>query len=299
MIYDHVSASWGTDECMSVSSEAHNVTIQWCIISEGLNRATHGYGSLVNPQIANVRESWHHNLYAHHLGRTPRIAGQNSLGNGFLADYRNNITYNWGNSAGDWGTRGTLSANEYLDTNWVNNYAIAGTNSGSASYANTVMTSTTSSATCRIYHTGNLIDYDKDASRDGIAVVNGNFKGSKTIMASAFTIPAANAITTETADNAYISVRNGAGATKPVRDSVDTRVVNTVTNQTGSIITDESSVGGWPTLAAGTTVVDTDRDGMPDAWETAYGTNPNVADNNGDLDSDGYTNLEEYIHSRS
>jgi hypothetical protein len=36
---------------------------------------------------------------------------------------------------------------------------------------------------------------------------------------------------------------------------------------------------------------------MPDAWETAYGTNPNVPDNYLDLDGDGYTNLEEYINS--
>ena len=41
---------------------------------------------------------------------------------------------------------------------------------------------------------------------------------------------------------------------------------------------------------------DTDNDGMPDAWETAHGLNPAVADNNGDFDGDGYTNLEEYIN---
>ena len=41
---------------------------------------------------------------------------------------------------------------------------------------------------------------------------------------------------------------------------------------------------------------DTDADGMPDAWEKAHSLNPNAADNNGDFDSDGYTNLEEYIN---
>jgi hypothetical protein len=34
---------------------------------------------------------------------------------------------------------------------------------------------------------------------------------------------------------------------------------------------------------------------MSDAWEASYGTNPNVADNNGDLDGDGFTNIEEYL----
>jgi hypothetical protein len=35
---------------------------------------------------------------------------------------------------------------------------------------------------------------------------------------------------------------------------------------------------------------------MPDTWEAAHGLSPAIADNNGDFDSDGYTNLEEYIN---
>jgi len=40
--------------------------------------------------------------------------------------------------------------------------------------------------------------------------------------------------------------------------------------------------------------IDTDRDGIPDFWETTYGLNPNLADANGDPDGDGRTNIEEY-----
>ena len=39
---------------------------------------------------------------------------------------------------------------------------------------------------------------------------------------------------------------------------------------------------------------DTDKDGLPDWWETLYGFNPNVADSHLDFDDDGRTNLEEY-----
>jgi hypothetical protein len=44
-------------------------------------------------------------------------------------------------------------------------------------------------------------------------------------------------------------------------------------------------------------LADTDHDGMPDAWETAQGFNPNDAtDRNGDKNSNGYTNVEEYLN---
>jgi hypothetical protein len=37
---------------------------------------------------------------------------------------------------------------------------------------------------------------------------------------------------------------------------------------------------------------------MPDAWELAMGLDPaSASDANGDLDGDGYTNIEAYLHS--
>ena len=58
-----------------------------------------------------------------------------------------------------------------------------------------------------------------------------------------------------------------------------------------------ADVGGWPTLANGTPPVDTDHDGMPDAWETAHSLNPNnVADRNGHDLNPVYTNLEVYLN---
>ncbi len=41
---------------------------------------------------------------------------------------------------------------------------------------------------------------------------------------------------------------------------------------------------------------DSDRDGMPDAWELIQGFNPNKQDHNDDFDGNGYTNLEEYLN---
>ncbi|MFA6134960.1 MAG: hypothetical protein WC869_13175 [Phycisphaerae bacterium] len=290
-IIDHCSVSWGKDECFS--ARGTNLTASWNIISEGINDAAHGYGSLIDPQTSGVRMSWHHNLYAHHLGRMPRAGAQNGA-NDFLMDYVNNVTYNWGTTQ-DWGCWGCVGA-EYLNTNWVNNYAIAGSNTGTAAYCNTVMSTSSSGATCRVYHTGNYIDTDKDTSHDGVAVTNNNFKGGRTIQASAFTIPTLYAITTSDANTAYQAVLAGVGATLPARDSRDTSVVNSVSNRNGAII---SSTPAYPSLATGTTPTDTDQDGMPDSWENWYGTDPNTPDNNGDLDSnDEYTNLERYLQYR-
>lgn len=62
------------------------------------------------------------------------------------------------------------------------------------------------------------------------------------------------------------------------------------------IITDPMQMGGYPEYK-GTPYVDTDGDGMPDAWEIANGLNPNdPSDANGDINGDGYTNIEKYIN---
>ena len=289
-IADHISTSWSGDECLSVVNQSNNVTVQWCIISEGLNWNGHGYGSLVAPDLANGQMSWHHNLDAHQNGRNPRAASRNNQN--FLCDIRNVILYNWGTS-GDFGAWAAYYSGEKVDMNWVNNYSIAGPNT--TSNASVMLSSNLS--TSRIYISGNKIDSNRNGSLDGSTATWSNVAGTKTQMGSEFTIASWAVVPTDSADTAYTNVLAGAGATKPSRDSVDTRVVNSVTNQNGSIINSQDDVGGWPTLAGGSAPTDTDGDGMPDSWESANGTNPNVADNNGDIDGDGYTNLEEYINS--
>ena len=64
------------------------------------------------------------------------------------------------------------------------------------------------------------------------------------------------------------------------------------------IITDPRQMGGYPTYKKWKPYRDSDMDGMPDAWEKAHGLNPNdPTDANGDMNGDGYTNIETYINS--
>ena len=114
------------------------------------------------------------------------------------------------------------------------------------------------------------------------------------------------AITEVSATQAYTNVlaEGGAGNSKYVdcsgtwinrRDNIDQRIVNDVKNNTGSIIDDPSNVGGWISISPGTACPDTDNDGMPDTFEMkVFGSLAQTA--TGDLDSDGYTNIEEFIN---
>ena len=84
IIIDHCSASWSTDETISVASRKGNlgnVTVQWCLITESLNcsvhhKGCHGYGSLIRGGYGNGI-TYHHNLYAHNAGRSPRPGNYN------------------------------------------------------------------------------------------------------------------------------------------------------------------------------------------------------------------------------
>ena len=88
-----------------------------------------------------------------------------------------------------------------------------------------------------------------------------------------------------------------AGATVPVTDSADQNVKDDYTNGTGGLRNSIAYPSEFPTYStAKDNPLDTDRDGMIDAWETANGFNINVDDANDDGDNDGYTNIEEYFH---
>lgn len=87
------------------------------------------------------------------------------------------------------------------------------------------------------------------------------------------------------------------GATLPVRDVVDTRVLNMVSSRVGNYVDNPGDVGGWPDLTGDNLAVDSDLDDMDDSWEQLHGLNPSDSnDRNNDDDQDGYTNLEEFLN---
>ncbi|HLB72877.1 MAG TPA: hypothetical protein VJJ98_02570 [Sedimentisphaerales bacterium] len=293
IIVDHCSASWSVDETLSASTSGQlgDVTVQWCIISESLNNSVHnkgphGYGSLIRGGWGNGY-TFHHNLYAHHRGRSPRPGNYNSASEdpkGFIFDFRNNVVYNWAGSAAGYNSDG----DSITKMNFVANYYKQGPNStGRFAFAE--------STTCaRAFFADNAMN--GICPDDPWSLVS--FKDFSVEQIQAYKrnapIPVAN-VTTDDAMTAFKRVLAQAGAILPQRDSVDARVVREVIEGTGGIIDDEQD--GWPELKSAKPPLDADHDGMSDEWEESHGLNPNdKTDGPKDRDADGYTNIEEYLN---
>jgi hypothetical protein len=92
------------------------------------------------------------------------------------------------------------------------------------------------------------------------------------------------------------------------RDAVDRRVIESLAQRSGRLIDSQEEFrdrqGKMPDIddlatAARPAEFDSDRDGMPNDFETSHGLDPHdPVDRNGtDLSSEGFTNLEVYLDS--
>jgi|GEM_PF-2685908 len=313
VIIDHCSASWGLDENLSIYRHmesvpgqaqqqkmgTEDVTIQWCTTTEALNKFNHAFGATQG----GTRASIHHNLYACNTARNP------SIGYGDGIDWRNNVVFNWQHRTVDGGDATSV-------VNVVNNYY----KPGPATRANVarricrpqhLVWASAPDSSPKWYVAGNFvvgapevtadnrkgIDYD-DAPR---GFDEAKYEQLKKAAISDKEWKAAP-VTTQSAEEAYELVLKGAGATLPVRDAVDARVIESV--RTGEpkvgdngIIIAPNDAGGYPEYKSGPVASDGDHDGMPDEWEKKYRLDPkDAADGAKDNDKDGYTNVEEYLN---
>ncbi len=284
VIFDHCSATWSVDECLSPSGGISNVTVQWCLIGESLNNSVHhkgehGYGSLVRA-IGGV--TLHHNLWVDNIARNPRLG--DNYGRGLPTfDVRNNVIYNWGAVCS--GMTG-----DHLNANYVGNYLRPGPNSSMK--APIVLTDT---ADVSFFLQGNIVeDRPEYAGNSASMFRSGKSTGRFTLVDTPFVVIP---VTTTSAEVAYHDVVAGVGAVLPARDPVDTRIIRELTANTGHIIDAQEEVGGWPELKSQPAPIDSDHDGMSDEWERAHRLNPNDPTDGNKKDVDGYTMLEEYLNS--
>jgi hypothetical protein len=284
VILDHVSASWSTDEVLSVTHGSTNVTVQWSLVTEALHdsnhsKGNHGYGGIIHGGETTL----HHNLYAHNRSRNPATGNWDKDAPITPAhlDIVNNVIYNPGD-------RYSYSGGEdQFSVNWAGNYGIEGPNTTREN---------------ELFHPDNvnaLVYYGNnyyDTNEDGILQVT---PAAPSTLTGVYTLQGGPVTTTNPpvqtdAPTAYQQILSYAGSAAH-RDPVDKRIINTVIRQNGDHLDSQDEVGGWyyPTP----TGISVDPDGLPDWWKTDRGLDPN--DNTIGLQKPvpgGYTYLEMYLH---
>ena len=324
IIVDHCSVSWSIDECLSVYG-SKNITVQWCIASQSLvnaghSKGKHGYGGNWGGSGA----SYHHNLIAHHTSRTPRLGPRPSTQTDERMDMRNNVIYNW-SGEGCYGGEG-------MNVNIVNNYYKPGPGTtkrsdriaciGIRTTEYTKHDTSSPNEWDKMWHVWGKFYVDGNVNTKHSNVTNDNWTygiynqitnskvdntfDDKVRDSMRLSLPIYyEPVTTHPAELAYEQVLKYAGASLH-RDALDNTIVidtrNGEATYTGSgndkgFINSQDDAGGWPTLAQTDAKSDTDGDGMPDEWETAYGLNPNDKTDGNAIGEGGYTNLEVYLNS--
>ncbi|MBN1480704.1 T9SS type A sorting domain-containing protein [candidate division KSB1 bacterium] len=292
IIIDHVSASYARDEGISCQPESDMVTVQWCIISEGLTFENHSYGSLIRGDYGD-QKTYHHNLYAHNWGRLPRPGNYTDVTDdpeGLYLDFCNNVIYNWQGSRPGYND----DSNTMSRYNFIGNVYIRGPES--------------SPSTIFRENGVHCIGYFENNSMNGIVPADPwslvSFRSGYTAeQIAAYKARSAliemEPVTTTSPEQAKTDVLVSAGASLPKRDTIDTRIVNDVLNRTGHSIATvaEQPEGGWPALNSLPAPDDNDHDGMPDDWEQTNGLNPNDPEDRNNIGQDGYTMLEVYLNS--
>ena len=303
IILDHVSASWSSDEALSVAASFKSpdrsydeVTVQWSLIGESLNQTAakgpgvqHGFGSLVRA-AKGARVTYHHNLWLHHMDRMPRPGNYNKPDvdpvGGFF-DFRSNVFYNWGGERSGYNMdfEGTHSNYNFVD----NCYWTGPSSKGAWAFEE-------SSSRARAYFSGNTMNGQMPS--DPWSLVRAHAKHLPAGLPAGYKNGQAFAVAPLQRDPAATAcprVIEQAGASL-VRDAVDERLIQDFLQRKGRIINSQSEVGAWPALKTLPAPLDSDGDGMPDDWERAHGLDAKNAEDGPRIDpKTGYTHLELYL----
>lgn len=325
IIIDHCSMSWSTDECASFYGNT-NFTMQWCIVSESLTNSIHvkgghGYGGLWGGSPA----TFHHNLLAHHSNRTPRICGSRYSNRPDMekVELCNNVVYNWA-SEGAYGAQGG-------SYNLLNNYYKPGPVAAPkkvhcrffTAYVDDGKNNQPQGVTGQFYLSGNYIDDSRtdlsSSQKKEIEAANSDNTAATAFVVKNNEVPASDLLLAskveisddysflQPAHDAYNDVLSYAGASF-FRDKVDSRIIKETREGTftykGSnggdygFIDTQKDVEGWDEyVETQSTLIDSDKDGMPDEWEKEKGLDPNDPTDGAKYNlSKEYTNLEIYYN---
>jgi len=300
IILDHLSLSWGIDGNGDFRG-LKTATLQWIIFSEALHNSIHRKGA--HAMCTSFRDpkgpaTLHHNIYASSRSRHPTINGGDDV-----TEFCNNVNYNWSNAQNIEGDQ----------LNLINNYFKAGPMMNTERLPIQIKTQK-DPVTAKGYFKGNhfeglppeynkdnytAMDYNKIGLGFGTetnyrSTTREQFEHKERFNAGPYALK-----NIESAKEAFESCLKYSGCSL-IRDKVDERFIKTIVDNTGALIDSQSEVGGWDFYPQISRPVDwdTDKDGISDEWEKDHNLDPsNPDDRNGDADKDGFTNLEEYLHS--
>ena len=330
IMIDHVSASWGLDENMSMYRHMYNdstgaieqklgtvnITIQNSIFAESLDTYNHSFGSTLGGENCTFMR----NMWANNTGRNPSVGWNGTF------NFVNNVVFNWMHRSSDGGDYRAMY-------NFINNYYKPGpvtTKEGPVGHRFLKPESGRSKLKTKVYGrayvNGNIMEGYPEITKNnwagGVQVEEMKDAGEYTDFIKVNEPLPMPKLTMVSATEAYGYVVKNAGAILPKRDPVDTRIseqvrTGKITYKEGvplpttqfehrklpidsykmGIITDPIQVGGYPEYK-GTPYKDSDNDGMPDDYEVKHGLNPkNAADASQYKTKGGYTNIEEYLNS--
>ena len=294
VIIDHCTISWSNDEAMNTWKGVENLTVQWCLVSEPLNRSVHAKGAHgYSATMGGVNASFHHNLFAHGPGRNPSIGGNHQHSTVNL-DLRNNVFYNFGHRTADGKPR---------SINMVNNYYKPGPATQEELKGRIARVDNASAYKFQgvWYIDGNVMEGNPEISADNRkgVVIDRGLTDAEVLATVPFEVAP---VTTQPAIEAYELVLKHVG--NPHRDSQERRVIEETRTGTAplgtmanGVIDTVAQAGGYPLLAAGTPWVDADDDGLPDEWEKANKLNPTDPTDAVKIAKNGYTNIENWFNS--
>ncbi|HFD33026.1 MAG TPA: pectate lyase precursor [Gammaproteobacteria bacterium] len=289
VMLDHLSLSWANDEVIDIiySSE---VTLQWSTIEESDPRG-HGKGVPHNyavlsayPGSGNI--TFHHNLFANHSRRIPSLTPETP---GKYDDFRNNLIYNFREGLGHDGHKPVAGIN------LIGNYYKRGSESW------TVTPFSFSEDGHYYLHDNYLEGYGslgQPEHKYKIWPLWLKFRRNGAFHNKPFPVAKVN---TETAKNSYHSILKLAGAFP--RDRVTKRTINEIETGKGSWRRNapDNPDDAWylKDLPVEKLAIDSDKDGIPDIWETSNHLDKNDPNDYGRIMKSGYTAIEEYINDRA
>ncbi|WP_238480311.1 pectate lyase [Mangrovibacterium lignilyticum] len=293
VIVDHCTISWTVDEVLNTWHGTENITVQWCMISEPLNKSVHEKGAHgFSASLGGNRASYLFNLFASGVARNPSIGG-NHIESSIDVDFRNNVVFNYGYRTGDGKPR---------SINFAGNYYKPGPNTSEVVKNRFVRVDNAQG-----YHFQGKWFVSDNVMEGNDALASDNANGVEFEDG----VNAANGLlqealpTVETpevsATKAYNLVLENVGVIVPRRDLREDHIVAQAAGELAiegtGVINKVEEAGGWPQLKSLPALVDTDGDGMPDDWELKNGLDPNdAADGGMKAEKGGYTNLEVFLN---